>query len=78
MVLDHGVWNHSWGVKEQLQSHCEKSTGSNRCTAKLFRNFRLHGKTFSEFPPQASLLILEKAAKLIRKSGKTFSESTGV
>jgi hypothetical protein len=35
----------------------------------------MHGKTFSEFPPQASLLVSEKAAKLIQKSGKTFSES---
>jgi hypothetical protein len=70
MVLDHGVWNHSWGVKEQLQSHCEKSTGSNRCTAKLFRNFRLHGKTFSEFPPKASLLILAYTLTHTKRSTK--------
>jgi hypothetical protein len=37
-----------------------------------------YGKTFSEFPPQAGTLVLEKAAKLIQKSGKTFSESTVV
>lgn len=61
-------------IKEQLKSHCEKSTGSKKVTANLFRNFRTHGNTFSEFPPQTSSLVSEKAAKLIQKSGKTFSK----
>jgi hypothetical protein len=35
----------------------------------------MHGKTFSESHPEARPLTPEKAAKLIQKSGKTFSES---
>jgi hypothetical protein len=66
MEYEHGIWNHLRVIRKQLQSHCGKSTRSNKCTAKLFRNFRPHGKTFSEFPPQASSLVSEKAAKLFR------------
>jgi hypothetical protein len=35
----------------------------------------MYGKTFSEYIAQSIPLAPEKAAKLIQKSGKTFSES---